>query len=74
MVHERRLSKARVVDGLTLIIGIIDLWADEEGLVVAVLHQLVLLRWGRGCQLMCALIEVLRRFVPCILRPRRPVG
>jgi hypothetical protein len=32
------MSKARVVDGLTLIIGIIVLWADEEGLVVAVLH------------------------------------
>jgi hypothetical protein len=36
--------RGRVVDGLTVIVGIIGLWADEEGLVIAILHQLVLLR------------------------------
>jgi hypothetical protein len=39
----KRSPKARVVDGLTLLIGIVGLRADEEGLVVAILHQLVLL-------------------------------
>jgi hypothetical protein len=43
-IRGKQYSKVKVVDGLTLIIGIIGLWADEEGLVVAVFHQLVLLR------------------------------